>query len=421
MDEADEPVDLVGLEHVDPGRGQDPDGQQGNDDPEATTERCEVLPADPGEEERSEGGARVDERGAEVRLEEDEQDRASAAIPIDREHDAPRLERPRARGEVARRRTRSGDLPELRGLELEERRGRSSAATRGRPSPTTKTTTISASASAEQDVAGAAGGARGRAAVMSDERDHAEDDEDRLRSDEVARVVRERRPPSPPGRSRARRRRAPPRPRAAGSRDGEGSRPTSRAEPASALRRAPCRRSSAGSPSVGLPSSICGDGTPHHSSNTFSATGAATSPPWPPFSITAQTTSGGSRTAGRRPSARSRTTRTGPAAGCRCRPRTRGIPAGTDGTARPCPSCRRSGPDSRRTRCTTCHSSRRASRPRAPPGSARTSSGWTPTSLAGFPANVRRTTGVCSSEPRGCSTCLTTCGSTSLPPFAIRA
>ena len=97
---------------------------------------------------------------------------------------------------------------------------------------------------------------------------------------------------------------------------------------------------------------------------TSAAAGAAAMPPWPPFSITAQTTS-----FGRVASARSRTTRTGPG-GRRSRAATRPSP--------PCRSC----PRSRRGRCRrrdrTCRRAG-ASPPRGPCWTTWSAAGSTPT------------------------------------------
>ena len=111
-------VDLVRLQHRDPGRRQHPqDGRRAED--RAEPDQGDLRPRRPGDEEdRGERGA-VDERGSEVGLDEHEQDRDEGEAE-GCEGRLPVAHLPRPVGEEAGQREDEEELPELGGLEAEE-------------------------------------------------------------------------------------------------------------------------------------------------------------------------------------------------------------------------------------------------------------------------------------------------------------
>ena len=74
MHEADDPLLLIVLQHRVPGRREDPEHEQSPDERRPAEDR-EVRPARSGEEEYAGKGRRIDHRGSQVRLDEDEEDR----------------------------------------------------------------------------------------------------------------------------------------------------------------------------------------------------------------------------------------------------------------------------------------------------------------------------------------------------------
>ena len=109
---------LVVLENGVAGGRQDPEHQQRRHD-RRDPERSEMHPACPGEEEDARERRRVDHRGAEVGLEEDEQDRPGREADR-RKHRAAVADPLRPVGQQPCEEEDEQQLPELRGLELEE-------------------------------------------------------------------------------------------------------------------------------------------------------------------------------------------------------------------------------------------------------------------------------------------------------------
>ena len=112
-----EPRRLVGLEHLDADRRQEPDDARREQRDDADEER-EMAPADPGDEEAGDERGAVDERRAEVGLLEDERDR-DRREPDRLQHHARLVHPADPVGEEARQREHEQQLPELGRLELE--------------------------------------------------------------------------------------------------------------------------------------------------------------------------------------------------------------------------------------------------------------------------------------------------------------
>ena len=142
MQEAGDPLHLVRLQHVRAGGRQRPEDQRCGTST-VDGERGEHQPARSRDEEHGGERGAVDERGAEVRLDEDERDRQRGERD-GAEHRPGLVDPLPALGEEAREREDEQQLSELRRLEAERAEVEPAAATRASPGPARKTSSITA-------------------------------------------------------------------------------------------------------------------------------------------------------------------------------------------------------------------------------------------------------------------------------------
>ena len=284
MREAGQALLLVALEEVDADRRPRPqhaDGEQHGDQPD----RAEVLPRRPADEEHRAERGEVDERRAEVGLGEHEHDRQQAE-PDHAQRRPDLVQPPRPLGDEAGEREDEEQLPELRRLEGEE--ADVDPARRAAGGAAEDEHDRDQSDGADEDRAPVAPVEVGIDERRDDERDAADGRVDDLPVEVVARVA---------GDVEPRHAGDPPEPDGDEPGDAGEQHPVERAEDADEGR-------ALGAP-VAQPCPL-GSGVLEHQSEwigpswwaltwknsekTCSAAGAAAVPPWPPFSITAQTT-----------------------------------------------------------------------------------------------------------------------------------